>query len=101
MRCALVLALLATSGCQEEEPKPSGPARCVDCENDPSCPEFQPSINPLEPCEAMDAACYYCGEIMRRFVCQPASDGELRWQDNGEPDMCPPPLDDGTAGTGE
>ncbi|MCH9688795.1 MAG: hypothetical protein K0V04_45605 [Deltaproteobacteria bacterium] len=100
MRCLLVVLLLLSSGCPEEEPAPSGPPRCEDCDNDPSCPDFQPTLNPLMDCQSMDATCFYCGPVMRRYVCQPAANGDLQWQDNGEADMCPPPSEDGSAGTG-
>lgn len=100
MRRALVVALALLAGCQvEEEPDPSGPARCIDCEEHPSCPDHQPSENPLVACDELDATCFYCGPVMRRYVCQAASNGELRWLDAGEADMCPPPPDDATTGT--
>ncbi|MCA9708570.1 MAG: hypothetical protein KDK70_22160 [Myxococcales bacterium] len=93
----LVSMLLASSGCPEDEPAPSGPPICEDCDNAESCPGDQPNQNPLEPCDEADAACFYCGPQMRRYVCQPNGSGELRWQDAGEADMCPPPpaTDDG------
>lgn len=95
---ALVVLL---GGCQvEEEPDPSGPARCEDCESHPSCPDYQPTENPLVACDELDATCFYCGPVMRRVVCQPAANGELRWLDAGEADMCPPPVQEATTGSG-
>ncbi len=80
-------------GCPEDEPAPSGPPICTDCDNADSCPGDQPNQNPLEPCTEMDATCYYCGPVMRRYVCSALENGDLVWQDNGEADMCPPPPD--------
>ncbi|MEM9455253.1 MAG: hypothetical protein AAGF11_13815 [Myxococcota bacterium] len=91
MRRILLSILLLTGGCPEDEPEPSGPPRCEDCDNAPDCPAFQPPLNPLSTCEQMDATCFYCGPDMRRYVCQPTDNGDLRWQDNGIADMCPPP----------
>lgn len=92
MRRTLVAMLLVLGGgCPEDEPDPSGPPRCEDCDNAESCPGDQPNQNPLEPCDELDATCYYCGPDMRRYVCQPLESGDLRWQDNGVADMCPPP----------
>ncbi len=98
--CGRLAALCLGTGCPEPEPEPSEPPRCIDCDNDPTCPALQPPLNPLASCTEMDATCFYCGPTMRRYVCQPAGDGQLRWQDNGEADMCPPPPDEGSAGTG-
>lgn len=96
------MVLLLGGGCPEEEPEPSGPERCEDCEQHESCPDYQPTENPLIACDEMDATCFYCGPVMRRFRCQPTGNGELRWQDAGEADMCPPPPEPmtGTAGSG-
>jgi len=91
-RLLISMLLLGVGGCQEEEPEPSEPPSCDECDNAPSCPAFQPSLNPLEPCDELDATCFYCGPtMMRRYLCQPTNNGDLRWQDNGEADMCPPP----------
>jgi len=94
--------LLVTTGlsCQEEVPESSGPPICTDCDNAESCPSDQPNQNPLEPCDELDATCYYCGPVMRRYQCQADGAGNTWWQDAGEADMCPPPAepmtDDGT-----
>jgi len=95
------LALAFAPACNEDD-GPNGIEQCSECASDLTCPDVQPSINPLEPCETRDAECFYCGAVQRRFVCRGADDedDDLRWRDNGEPDMCPPPSDDTTAGTG-
>ena len=88
----LLLLPLAVSCVEEPEPTPSGPPLCDDCDNAESCPPDQPNLNPLEPCDEVDATCYYCGPVMRRHVCRAdEDDGELWWRDAGEVDMCPPP----------
>lgn len=91
MRRVLPLLLVLGFGCPDEEPDPTGPPRCEDCDNDPSCPEFQPPLNPLLACDEMDVQCFYCGPVMRRHQCLPNDAGDLFWQDVGEADMCPPP----------
>ena len=92
MRRLVVIALLLAGACEEDE-GPQGIAQCVDCEQDMTCPETQPGINPLVSCDTVDAQCFYCGEQMRRFVCQGAAEGDndLRWRDNGVAEMCPAP----------
>lgn len=91
MRHTVVAMLLVLGGCAEDEPEPSGPPVCEDCAQAEGCPGDQPNQNPLEPCDEMDATCYYCGPQTRRYVCGPTANGELRWQDDGVADMCPPP----------
>lgn len=100
LRRVSVAVLVLLSACDKEESDPGIPL-CTDCENALACPTEQPSINPLETCEEMNAECFYCSTVTRRFVCQGAgeSDGDLRWRDNGVPDMCPPPSQ-GTGTTG-
>ncbi len=92
-RIAVSIVVLFPLGisCVEEEPDPSGPPICSDCDNADSCPGDQPNQNPLETCDEVDATCYYCGPVMRRYVCEENANGDLFWQDAGESDMCPPP----------
>ena len=98
-RAAFVVVLLAI-GCPSEG-EGDNPI-CSDCQNDDTCPSTQPTLNPLEPCTVMDAECFYCDEVQRRFVCTDNGSGNLNWIDNGEADMCPPPSmeDSGQDGDG-
>ncbi len=93
----MLATLLLLGACEEE--KPAGIPLCTECGNAMSCPGAQPGINPLEVCDTPDDECFYCSSAgMRRFVCQGGgdTDGDLRWRDNGVPEMCPPPSDDTT-----
>jgi hypothetical protein len=102
MRRALVAIFLLTGSCAEDGDDAN--PQCEDCDNHESCPSGQPTINPLVSCDTVDAQCFYCDQVMRRFVCQDDGNGNLNWMDAGEADMCPPPPDDtgddGDGGTG-
>jgi hypothetical protein len=93
-----MLIMLTSGSCADEGD--DGNPRCDDCDNADSCPSVQPTINPLLPCDVVDAQCFYCGQVMRRFVCQDQG-GNLQWIDNGEADMCPPPSNDSSGGDGD
>lgn len=100
MRRWVLLVAIAGGGCENEEPD-LGIGQCPACANAMNCPAKQPGINPLQTCDTPGDECFYCSTVMRRFVCEGAgdSDGDLRWRDNGVPEMCPPPTM-GTSGTG-
>jgi len=95
------MALAFAPACDDDD-GPKGIEQCTECASDMICPAVQPGLNPLELCETRDAECFYCGDVRRRFVCRGVddTDDDLRWRDNGEPEMCPAPSDDTTAGTG-
>lgn len=93
MRHVLLALTLALCGCDSGDDEPTGIPLCTDCDNDAACPATQPGINPLQTCDTAQAVCFYCSTVMRSFVCEGGgdTDGDLRWRDNGVPDMCPAP----------
>ena len=104
MRTVLVVALLSSAACKEEEPEFTID-QCPECAQHESCPSKQPGINPLEDCTEVDAECFYCSTVMKRFVCQEGQgagtggDGMPKWRDVGIPEMCPAPSDSSSGGS--